>query len=52
MFVKDLTAPADITAMSGFVMAGRVHAHITLANPEGALPEIPQPGLTSSPSRW
>ncbi len=36
MFVKDPTGPADITAMSGFVMDGRIHAHITLANPQKA----------------
>ena len=44
MFVKDPTAPADITAMSGFVMGGRVHAHITLANPEGAFAGHLEPG--------
>src|SRR6202050_844909 len=34
MFVKDPTAPADITGMSGFVMNGRLHPHITLATPD------------------
>ena len=33
MFVKDPSGPADIAAMSGFVLNGRVHPHITLAEP-------------------
>lgn len=36
IFVKNPTAPADIIGMSGFVIGGRVHAHITLANPDKA----------------
>lgn len=36
IFVKDPTAPADIIGMSGAVINGRVHAHITLANQEKA----------------
>ncbi len=43
-FVKDPSGPADITAMSGFIMNGRVHAHITLANPEGAFAGHLEPG--------
>ncbi len=35
-FVKDPTAPADILGMNGYIIDGRVHAHITLANPERA----------------
>lgn len=35
-FVKDPTAPADIISMSGVVIDGRVHPHITLANAEKA----------------
>jgi len=34
--VKNTSAPADIVGMSGFIMNGRVHAHITLSNPERA----------------
>ena len=34
MFVKNPTMPADIIGMSGFVMDGRLHPHITLAIPE------------------
>ena len=36
VFVKDPTAPADIIGMSGFVLNGRLHPHITLANPARA----------------
>jgi predicted DNA-binding protein with PD1-like motif len=34
LFVKDPLAPADIQTLSGFVIGGRVHAHIVLADPE------------------
>jgi hypothetical protein len=46
MFVKDPTAPADIAGMNGFIMNGRVHAHITLANPEKAFGGHLEPGTT------
>jgi uncharacterized protein len=36
VFVKNPTASADITSMSGLVMDGRVHPHITLANADKA----------------
>jgi len=36
LFVKDPTKPADIIGMSGMVMDGRVHPHITLANGDTA----------------
>ena len=35
-FVKNPTAPADIVGMSGMVMNGRIHPHITLANADKA----------------
>jgi predicted DNA-binding protein with PD1-like motif len=34
VFVKDELAPADIQAMNGYVIDGRVHAHIVLSNPD------------------
>ncbi len=34
LFIKNPTAPADITGMSGIVMNGRAHPHITLATPD------------------
>jgi len=36
VFVRNPSAPADITGMSGLVMGGRVHPHITLANADKA----------------
>ena len=46
IFVKDPTAPADIIGMSGFVIGGRVHAHITLANPDHAFGGHLEPDTT------
>ncbi len=43
-FVQDPTSPADIAGMSGFVMSGRVHAHITLASPDKAFAGHLEPG--------
>ena len=43
-FVKDPTSPADIAGMSGFIMSGRVHAHITLASPERSFAGHLEPG--------
>jgi predicted DNA-binding protein with PD1-like motif len=34
VFVKDASAPADIQTLSGYVIGGRVHAHIVLSNPD------------------
>ena len=36
VFVKDPAGPADIAGMNGYVIGGRVHAHITFADPENA----------------
>jgi len=36
VYVKNPTAPADIAGMSGLVMNGRLHPHITLANADKA----------------
>ena len=36
MFVKDPTAPADLIGMNGYVIDGRVHAHMTMATPDHA----------------
>ncbi len=30
LFVKDPTAPSDLVSMSGYIIDGRVHAHVTL----------------------
>jgi predicted DNA-binding protein with PD1-like motif len=44
MFVTDPTAPADLIGMNGYIMDGRVHAHVTLANPDGAFGGHLEPG--------
>jgi len=36
IYVKDPTAPADIVSMNGYVIDGRVHAHLTMADVEKA----------------
>lgn len=46
MFVKNPTAPADLIGMNGYIMNGRVHAHITLANPDKAFGGHLEPGTT------
>jgi len=43
-FVKDPTGPADIAAMSGYVLNGRLHPHITLATPDKAFGGHLEPG--------
>ena len=44
VFVKDPAAPADITGISGYVMNGRIHAHLTMATPNGAFGGHLEPG--------
>lgn len=41
---KNPSAPADIIAMSGVVTEGRIHPHITLANPDKAFGGHLEPG--------
>ena len=36
LFIKNATAPADLTSVNGYVIDGRVHAHVTLADAEKA----------------
>jgi uncharacterized protein len=36
VFIKNPTAPADLVNVNGYVIDGRVHAHVTLANPDKA----------------
>jgi predicted DNA-binding protein with PD1-like motif len=36
MFENNPTGPADLVSMNGYVINGRVHAHLTLANPDKA----------------
>jgi predicted DNA-binding protein with PD1-like motif len=36
IYVKDPTAPADIASMNGYVVDGRIHAHVTFSDPDKA----------------
>jgi uncharacterized protein len=44
MFVKNPTAPADIIGMSGMIMNGHIHPHITLANADKSFGGHLEPG--------
>jgi predicted DNA-binding protein with PD1-like motif len=44
MFVRDPKGPADIIGMSGYVLGGRLHPHISLANPDRAFGGHLEPG--------
>ncbi len=46
VFVKNPTASADIAGLSGFVIDGRVHPHVTLANAEKAFGGHLEPDTT------
>ena len=46
MFVKDPNAPADLIGMNGYVIDGKVHAHMTLATPEKAFGGHLEPGTS------
>jgi predicted DNA-binding protein with PD1-like motif len=45
-FEKNLTQPADLVSMNGYVINGRVHAHMTLGTPEKAIAGHLEPGTT------
>src|SRR5262245_11853070 len=36
MFVKNPTEPADLISMNGYIIDGKIHAHMTLATPDKA----------------
>ena len=44
VFEKNPTQPADIVSMNGYVIAGRIHAHLTLATPDRTLAGHLEPG--------
>jgi predicted DNA-binding protein with PD1-like motif len=44
MFVKNPTAPADLISMNGYIIDGRIHAHMTLATPDKAFGGHLEPG--------
>ena len=46
MFVKNPTAPADLIGMNGYIMNGKIHAHVTLANADKAFGGHLEPGTS------
>ena len=46
VFVKNPTGPADIASMNGYVINGRVHAHLTMADADKAFGGHLEPGTT------
>jgi uncharacterized protein len=46
IFVKDPTAPADLSSVNGYVINGKVHAHVTLSNPDRAFGGHLEPGTS------
>jgi predicted DNA-binding protein with PD1-like motif len=45
-FVVNPTGPADIAGMNGYVIGGRIHAHMTLASADRAFGGHLEPGTT------
>jgi predicted DNA-binding protein with PD1-like motif len=45
-FETNPTQPADLVSMNGYIIDGRVHAHMTLGTPERALAGHLEPGTT------
>ena len=46
IYVKNPAGPADIVSMNGYVIDGRVHAHLTLADADKAFGGHLEPGTT------
>ncbi|HYP08303.1 MAG TPA: PPC domain-containing DNA-binding protein [Bryobacteraceae bacterium] len=44
LYVKNPTQPADIISMNGYVIDGRLHAHMTMATPDKAFGGHLEPG--------
>lgn len=44
MYIKDPTAPADIVSMNGYIIGGRVHAHMTMTDADHAFGGHLEPG--------
>lgn len=44
MFETDPNAPADLISMNGYIIDGKIHAHMTLATPEHAFGGHLEPG--------
>ena len=43
-FEKNPTLPADLVSMNGYVINGRIHAHVTLATPDRVIAGHLEPG--------
>jgi predicted DNA-binding protein with PD1-like motif len=43
-FTKNPTQPADLVSMNGYVINGRIHAHMTLATPDKVIAGHLEPG--------
>ncbi len=43
-YIKNPTAPADLIATNGYIIDGRIHAHITLADPDKSFGGHLEPG--------
>ncbi len=43
-FEKNPTQPADLVSMNGYIIGGRIHAHMTLAMPDKAIGGHLEPG--------
>jgi len=46
MYVKNPTEPADVISMNGYIINGKIHAHLTLATPDRAFGGHLEPGTT------
>ena len=46
MYEKDPNAPADLISMNGYIIEGKVHAHMTLADSEKAFGGHLEPGTS------
>ncbi len=44
MFVKNPTEPVDLIGMNGYIIDGKIHAHMTLATPDRAIGGHLEPG--------
>jgi len=44
MFEKDAMSPADMIGMNGYIVNGKIHAHMTLATPDHAFGGHLEPG--------
>lgn len=46
MYITDPTAPADIVSMNGYVIDGKIHAHMTMTNADKAFGGHLEPGTS------